>query len=33
LWRRKGSIVDQDDIPEGSPVETFPPIPGFENVN
>ncbi|MCW2748252.1 MAG: hypothetical protein JWP10_1394 [Nocardioidaceae bacterium] len=29
LWRKKGSLVDNDFIPDGSPVELFPPIPGF----
>jgi ketosteroid isomerase-like protein len=27
LWRKVGSAVDSDDIPPGSPVEIFPPLP------
>jgi ketosteroid isomerase-like protein len=27
IWRKVGSAVDSDDIPEGAPVEVFPDLP------
>ena len=29
IWRKVGSVVDVDDIPQGAVVETFPEVPGF----